>query len=176
VLDKVFVVATGVEQGIGKNGQTAAIKRAVRHSTLLVDAFGDSPNRSVVPGKDGGGKGRRRTKGDELAWAVQEPNAVLLDYKTGEKVGTHGKGPSWADDEGGKVNAKVFESVPAPRTGAVAWLLLNVTGEPTGRVKKVSHIQRIDTWAGQPPDAKPRREGEVKKVHYHATYTFWGER
>jgi hypothetical protein len=119
---------------------------------------------------------RAEKKGDELAWVFQEPDAVLRDYETGEKAGTHGKGPFWADGGVGKVNAKVFESVPSSRPGALAWLLLEVTGEPTGRFKKVSHIQRIDTWAGQPPTSKPRKEGEINKAHYHATYAFWGER
>ena len=29
---------------------------------------------------------------------------------------------------------------------------------------------------GQPPTAKPKEEGETKKIRYHATYAFWGER
>jgi hypothetical protein len=40
----------------------------------------------------------------------------------------------------------------------------------------VSHVQRIDTWGGQAPTAKPKEAGEMKKVRYHATYAFWGER
>ncbi len=119
---------------------------------------------------------RAEKKGDELVWAFQEPDAILLDFETGEKVGTHGKGPFWADADGGKVLGTSPQSAPAPSMGAVPWLLLEAKGNPTGRFAKVTHIQRLDTWSGQPTAAKPKEEGETKKIRYHATYAFWGER
>jgi hypothetical protein len=119
---------------------------------------------------------RAEKKGGELVWVFQEPDAILLDYETGEKVGTHGKGPFWADSDGGKILGTSPQSVPSPSDGAVPWLLLEAKGTPTGRFAKVTHVQRIDTWSGQPPTAKPKEEGEIKKVRYHATYAFWGER
>jgi hypothetical protein len=67
---------------------------------------------------------RAEKKGGELVWAFQEPEAGLLDFRTGDKVGTHGKGPFWADGDGGRVTAKLVASAPAPAAGAVAWLLL----------------------------------------------------
>jgi Protein of unknown function (DUF3455) len=114
-------------------------------------------------------------KGGKLVWTFQEPDAVLLDFRTGAKAGSHGKGPVWSDVAGGQVRAKLSASALAPRAGAVAWLLLEATGQPTGRFEKVTHIQRIDTWAGQ-PSSTPQNEGETKKVRYHATYAFWGGR
>jgi hypothetical protein len=119
---------------------------------------------------------RAEKKGDDLVWVFQEPDALLLDFETGEKVGTHGKGPFWADSEGGKIIGTSPQSVPAPDMGAVPWLLLETKGTPTGRFAKVTHVQRLDTWGGQPPTAKPKEEGETKKIRYHATYAFWGER
>jgi hypothetical protein len=116
---------------------------------------------------------RAQKKGKDLVWAFQEPDAVLLDFEKGDRVGSHGKGPVWADGEAGKVTAKAIASAPSPAS-AVAWLLLEATGKPTGRFEKVTHIQRIDTWGGQPPAARPQKEGETKKVRYHATYVFWG--
>jgi hypothetical protein len=118
---------------------------------------------------------RAEKKGKELVWAFQEPDAVLLDYQNGTRVGAHGKGPFWADGAGGKVTAKPVESAPSPALNAVAWLLLEATGKPTGRFQKVTHIQRIDTWGGQAPVAQPQKEGETKKERYHATYVFWGK-
>jgi hypothetical protein len=119
---------------------------------------------------------RAQRKGRALIWEHHEPDAVLLDYWTGEEVGAHGKGPFWSDSEDGMVTAKLLESAPSPASTAVAWLLLDVTGRPMGRFVEVTHIQRIDTWGGQPPAAAPRKEGEVQKVRYHATYAFWGGR
>ena len=94
---------------------------------------------------------RAEKKGDGLVWAFREPDAILLDYETGQKVGTHGKGPFWKDSDGGKVLGISPQSAPSPRAGAIPWLLLKTNGKPTGRFEKVTHIQRIDTWAGQPP-------------------------
>ena len=119
-----------------------------------------------------------RKKGDELVWELDRPDAVLLDFQTGDKVGTHGRGPFWAEGDegkGGKVTAKLVARADAPAAGAVPWLLLEVTGTPTGRFARVTHVQRLDTWGGLAP-AKPQKEGETKKVRYHATYAFWGDR
>src|SRR5262249_8011492 len=89
---------------------------------------------------------RAEQKEGELVWVFQEPDAVLFDHDTGEKAGTHGKGPFWADSDGGKLFGASPKSSPSPRAGAVPWLLLETKGKPTGRFAKVTHVQRIDTW------------------------------
>src|SRR5262249_59162817 len=89
---------------------------------------------------------RAEKKGDDLVWAFQEPDAVLLDFQTGDKVGTHGKGPHWADGDGGKVTAKLVASDAAPAAGAVPWLLLEGTGQPTGRLAQATPPQRVAPW------------------------------
>jgi hypothetical protein len=58
-----FVVATGVKQGIGKDGEEARVQGRFRHLPLLVNAFGDAGDGSVVPGEDGGREERRRAEG-----------------------------------------------------------------------------------------------------------------
>jgi Protein of unknown function (DUF3455) len=118
---------------------------------------------------------RAEKKADAVVWVFQEPDAVLYNFDTAEMVGTHGKGPIWTD-AGGKVIGKLVASVPAPTPTAIPWLLLETKDTPSGRFAKVTHIQRIDTWAGQVPKTPPDREGETKRVRYQATYAFWGER
>jgi hypothetical protein len=113
-------------------------------------------------------------KDGALKWVLDGPKAVLLDFDTTEKVGTHSKGPVWQIGDDSKTAAKLVASSPAPRVAAVPWLLLETTGEKTGRFRAVSHVLRIDTWGGQPPAAAPAKAGDVREVRYHATYAFFG--
>jgi hypothetical protein len=114
-------------------------------------------------------------KDGRLVWSPATPNAVLLDYVTGEKVGTHSAGPVWEGSDGSKVEGKKIASVPAPNADAVDWLLLEGKGDGgKGRFSGVTFIARIDTWAGREPASKPEKVGAVKEVRYQATYVFFG--
>ncbi len=114
--------------------------------------------------------------GAKLDWEFQAPSATLRDYRTGEPVGTHSKGPVWIDAKGSKLTGKVLASAPAPNPQAVPWLLLEVSNSNGGRYAKVTHIQRVDTWAGLKPAAAPANAGQSVEVPYQATYVFWGDR
>jgi hypothetical protein len=112
----------------------------------------------------------------KLAWEFQAPKATLRDYRTGEEVGSHSKGPVWVDAKGSKLTGKGIGSEPAPNPEAIPWLLLEVKNANGGQYAKVTHIQRVDTWAGLKPVAGPTKVGETIEVPYQATYIFWGER
>ena len=124
------------------------------------------------------GEGVQIYSGEEvkgsLEWVLKAPEARLLNYQTGEEVGTHSKGPIWIDADGGKLRGKKLAEVAAPNASAVPWLLLEVKSENRGRFAKVTNIQRVDTWGGQPPAIKPTKAGELKEVRYEATYVFLG--
>jgi hypothetical protein len=111
----------------------------------------------------------------KLEWIFQAPKATLRDYRTGAEVGTHDKGPVWVDAKGSKLTGKLIASEPAPNAEAIAWLLLEVKNDNGGRYAKVTHIQRVDTWAGLKPTARPTQSGEIARVPYQATYIFWGD-
>ena len=114
----------------------------------------------------------------KMQWVFQEPQATLLDYRTGDEIGTHSKGPTgpiWIDSKGSKVVGKPIGKEPAANTQAVPWLLLEAMNENGGRFAKVTHIQRVDTWAGQMPSVPPTKAGEAVKIPYQATYIFWGD-
>jgi hypothetical protein len=172
-LSAIVLLATTL--AAGEAGETAAEKEVKR---LAVPAELTPKGKSLLflLRAEGFQVYRAVKKGDERVWSFVGPDAVLFDYQTGEKVGVHGKGPSWADAAGGKVLGAAPRSAPAPRAGAVPWLLLGAKGKPTGRFAKVTHVQRLDTWGGQAPAASPKKEGETAKSRYHATYAFWGER
>jgi hypothetical protein len=109
-------------------------------------------------------------------WIFQEPQATLRDYRTGEEVGAHSKGPVWVDTKGSKLVGKVVGSEPAPNPEAIPWLLVVVKNENGGHYARVTHIQRVDTWAGKKPAVGPTKPDETHKVPYQATYIFWGDR
>lgn len=114
-------------------------------------------------------------KEGKLQWVLQGPVAVLLDYRTGEKIGTHSAGPTWVGNDGGKLTGTKLASEDSPNADAVSWLLLQVKAENGGRFAKVTHIQRLDTWGGRPPAAAPLKPGDTKEVRYEATYVFLGD-
>jgi hypothetical protein len=112
-----------------------------------------------------------------LQWVLDAPNAVLLDYDTGEKVGTHSRGPVWEETDGSKVKGDRLAAEKAPNPSAIDWLLLKGAGDGgKGRFGEVTFIARIDTWAGRAPATKPDKAGAVKEVRYQATYIFYGPR
>src|SRR5262249_40212581 len=110
-----------------------------------------------------------KMKGQKPQWELQGPKAVLLDFHTGEQVGTHAKGPVWVDSNGSKLSAvKRLHKATAPNPAAVDWLLLNVKNDNGGRFAKVTHIQRVDTWAGLAPAMGPNQVGQTTEVRYQA--------
>jgi hypothetical protein len=116
-------------------------------------------------------------KDGKLQWVLDAPKAALLDYATGEQVGTHGKGPVWEGTDGSKVQGNLLASEPAPNPSAIPWLLLEAKGDGSGgRFGKVAFIARVDTWAGRAPATPPGKVGAVKEVRYQATYVFFGSR
>ncbi len=114
-------------------------------------------------------------QGTETGWIHVGPKADLLDYRTAEKIGSHGDGPSWTHREGGKVVGQFLVKEKAPNRDAIDWLLLEAKTASGPPFAKVTHILRIDTWGGFPPGA-PGKVGEVREIRYHATYVFWGDR
>jgi hypothetical protein len=107
-----------------------------------------------------------------LQWVLQSPQADLLDFRTGEKVGSHGAGPTWTDGNGDVLRGTKVASADAPDADAVPWLLLATKRENGGRFAKVTRIQRVDTWGGRAPTTPPAQAGETRQVRYEATYVF----
>jgi hypothetical protein len=118
-------------------------------------------------------------KDGKLQWVWQAPDAILLEYESGKKAGTHTKGPNgpvWEGSTGSKVEGKVIDSAKPHNATAVDWLLLKAKGDGgDGRFGKVAYIVRMDTWGGRPPEGVPMKVGAGAKVRYQATYVFFGK-
>jgi len=110
----------------------------------------------------------------KYAWTLKGPEADLHDAQ-GAVAGHHFAGPTWKLNDGSQVTAKAAAKVDAPETGAVAWLLLTVTGHSgDGALSRVTSIQRIHTKAGQPAEeCSAAKQNAETKSNYEADYFFF---
>src|SRR5690242_439503 len=107
VLHEVVVVATGVEQGVGKDGQAV-------EGALLVDALRDLRNGAVVPAEPSRLEAGIRAKGDledltEQSGLVRQPlgtYAVDSEYLPADIPG----GPKWINSPHGSITTALIAS------------------------------------------------------------------
>jgi Protein of unknown function (DUF3455) len=108
-------------------------------------------------------------------WTFREPAALLYDHSR-HLAGIHYRGPSWTSFDGSTVIGALppVASVPAPRPGAIPWLLLRAaSAQGDGVLGNVDYIQRLDTTGGVAP-AGPCNPAErvTLSVPYRALYRF----
>jgi hypothetical protein len=110
----------------------------------------------------------------KYAWTLKGPDADLHDAQ-GAVAGHHFAGPTWKLNDGSQVTAKASAKVDAPEAGAVAWLLLTVTGHSgDGALNRVTSIQRIHTKGGQPAEeCSAAKQNAETKSNYEADYFFF---
>lgn len=109
-------------------------------------------------------------------WVLKGPEAKLLD-SSGKAVGTHFAGPTWALDDGGRVEGVATGKKPSRDRNAVDWLLLRAKDRTaSGSLGKVTFIRRTKTHGGvaSADGCKDAQNvGNTVRVPYTATYTFY---
>jgi hypothetical protein len=118
---------------------------------------------------------RKPEAGGGFAWQFRAPEAVLAD-DAGQVVGRHFAGPSWAAVDGSTVVGRTSATSPAPRAGAIPWLLLTAQSHSgQGMFERVASVQRVQTIGGVAPAAAcgEANVGQSERVAYSATYVFW---
>lgn len=118
----------------------------------------------------------------EPRWTLRGPEAILVDL-SGDFMGRHFGGPTWAAPDGSAVQGTLKAAIPSPRSGDIPWLLLDArsSGPDTGLFGGVTSIQRVQTEGGAAP-ATPcsaptaRTPAEPLKVPYRALYNFYKTR
>ncbi len=112
------------------------------------------------------------------AWAFVAPIAELFD-SCGRRVGTHYAGPTWEHEDGSTVVAALAAAAPVD-AAAIPWLLLSAVshGGPTGKMTRVTSIQRLVTSGGLAPTAgcDAAHLGATTDVPYEAQYLFYRKR
>ena len=108
------------------------------------------------------------------AWTFKAPEADLFDTQK-KQIGKHFAGPTWEALAGGKVVGAVKANAPAPETGAIAWLLLDIkSSEGAGAFNQARGILRVATHGGVAPKegCDAAHAGQEARVPYTATYLF----
>ena len=111
----------------------------------------------------------------KFEWSFKAPDADLTN-QDGKKIAKHYAGPTWEANDGSKVVGEKKAETPAPRPGALPWLLLKAkTNEGTGTFAKVTYIQRVDTEGGVAPTAgcDQAHINTEERVDYRANYYFY---
>lgn len=105
-----------------------------------------------------------------LAWTFKEPRADL--FEGGKQIGRHYVGPTWAHQDGSKVEGKVVATQAAPANGDIPWLRLAVVARSgEGAFSAATFVQRVHTHGGVLTGACPQA-GAVSEVPYSAEYVF----
>jgi hypothetical protein len=87
------------------------------------------------------------------AWGPATPSAKLYDDSDTQQ-GTHSAGPTWTATDTSSVVGTRLQSVSAPTTGSIPWLLLQIathSGSATGVFSDVTYVQRLNTSNGVAP-------------------------
>jgi hypothetical protein len=109
-------------------------------------------------------------------WTFREPAAVLYDHGR-HPAGIHFRGPTFESFDGSSVLAALQASVPAPRLGAIPWLLLRaVSNQGDGVLGAIDWIQRLETKGGvAPPGPCDPSAATTLSVPYQAHYLFYSD-
>lgn len=110
----------------------------------------------------------------KATWALQAPDAKLFSCG-GRIAGTHYAGPTWEAKDGSKVTATRVAGYQPDPTAIPELLLKAATHEGSGRMAKVTFIQRLETAGGLAPATGCDAEhlGATTRVDYTATYYFY---
>jgi hypothetical protein len=118
-------------------------------------------------------------KDGNYVWALQEPQADLLDAKTFSPLGTHSKGPTWTWSDGSSITGKVLQQQPSPDAAAnIPWLLLQTQSSGgNGALNDIAYVRRSDTDGGvaAKTGCNAQLVGATAKIPYKATYTFYSK-
>jgi len=105
-------------------------------------------------------------------WELKAPEAELTDAQ-GRSFAEHYAGPTWEAPDGSKIVGKVLASEPAPKAGAIPWLLLSTESSGSGVLAGVRFAQRVNTSGGVGPTGACPTAGTERRVDYTADYIFY---
>ncbi|WGD50064.1 DUF3455 domain-containing protein [Bradyrhizobium sp. CB1650] len=111
-------------------------------------------------------------KGGMSEWDFNAPEAELFDAQ-GAPFAKHYAGPTWEAHDGSRVTGKILASEPAPKTGAIAWLLLSAESSGSGVLAGTRFVQRLNTSGGVGPSGPCPTAGIERRVEYTADYLFY---
>ena len=111
-------------------------------------------------------------KGSANEWGFKAPQAELIDAQ-GRPFAKHYAGPAWEAPDGSKIVGKVLANEPAPKAGAIPWLLLSTESSGSGVLAGTRFVQRVNTSGGVGPIGMCPTVGAEQRVDYTADYIFY---
>jgi hypothetical protein len=111
-------------------------------------------------------------KGGANEWSFKAPEAELIDAQ-GRPFAKHYAGPAWEARDGSKIVGKVLATEPAPKAGAIPWLLLLTESSGSGVLAGTHFVQRVNTSGGVGPTGACPTAGTERRVDYTADYIFY---
>jgi hypothetical protein len=113
-----------------------------------------------------------RVKGAANEWDFKAPEAELTDAQ-GRPFAKHYAGPTWEAPDGSKIVGTVLANEPAPKAGAIPWLLLSTESSGSGVLAGVRFVQRVSTSGGVGSTGACPTVGTEQRVDYTADYIFY---
>jgi hypothetical protein len=113
-----------------------------------------------------------RVKGAATEWSFKAPEAELVDAQ-GRPFARHYAGPTWEAPDGSKIVGTALASEPAPKAGAIPWLLLSTESSASGVLARVRFVQRVNTSGGVGPTGTCPTVGTEQRVDYTADYIIY---
>jgi hypothetical protein len=105
-------------------------------------------------------------------WHFKAPEAMLTDAQ-GRPFAKHYAGPTWEAPDGSKIVGEVLASEPAPKAGAIPWLLLSTKSSGAGAFAGARFAQRVNTSGGIAPGGACPAPGTERRIDYMADYIFY---
>lgn len=110
---------------------------------------------------------------NKLSWRYRLPQAELVDAQ-GDVVGKHGANFTFEHRDGSRLVAAVVAYDDAPNNDDLRWLLLSARAYGKGAFAGVSHVQRINTSGGMPPDSCSNGQlNQLLRVEFTADFVFY---
>jgi hypothetical protein len=111
-----------------------------------------------------------------FVWVFRQPDAQLLD-SSGKVVGRHGASFSFEHDDGSRLTATIVAYDDAPKSTDLRWLLMTTRSFGKGAFDGVTHVQRIDTRGGMPPETcQASQANQILRVEFSAEFVFYRAR
>lgn len=108
-----------------------------------------------------------------LVWIFRQPDAELLNDR-GAVVGRHGANFSFEHVDGSRLAATIAAHDDAPKPTDLKWLLLTTRSFGKGAFEGVTHVQRVNTRGGMPPErCEGAQVNQILRVDFSADFIFY---
>jgi Protein of unknown function (DUF3455) len=108
-----------------------------------------------------------------LVWIFRQPDAELLNDR-GAVVGRHGANFSFEHVDGSRLAATIAAHDDAPKSTDLKWLLLTTRSFGKGAFEGVTHVQRVNTRGGMPPErCDGAQVNQVLRIDFSADFVFY---